>query len=142
MRTIKLVPIVTACFVAYMFLAYAHAEQSGSSSAEPPAVISAASPWYPPAAYNVRASGEITVYVEIDASGTVSSAHAIGNPPLLKASEEAASRWKFVPDRKAGRRKAQLTFVYLLAKKAEEEVPPVFEPPYKVVVVHPLGRIL
>ena len=143
MSAIKLAALVTAFFVAYMSLASVLAGQSGAPPAAQPAVISAASTWYPQAASAARASGDVVVEVEIDASGAVSSAHAVGGHPMLqKPSEEAASRWKFATDGKATGRKARLTFSYHQAQRPEEGVPPVFEPPYKVVVVNPMSRIL
>ena len=143
MRALKLVTVVTAILAAYISLASAHAGQSGAPSAAHPAVTSAASPWYPPVAKAARATGDVVVEVEIDASGGVSSARAaMGHPLLRKPSEEAASRWKFAADSEAGVRRAQLTFSYRQAGSPEDEVPPVFEPPYKVVVVAAIPRIM
>lgn len=143
MRAITLAAVVTAFSAAYISLASAHAGQAGASAAAPPAVTSAASPWYPPVAKAARASGDVVVDVEIDASGNVSSAQAAtGHPLLRKPSEEAASRWRFAADSKAGGRKAQLTFSYRQAGRPEDEVPPVFEPPYKVVVVAAIPRVM
>ena len=123
--------ILAAC----VFLASVYARTSGIHSAEQPAVISAAAPWYPDVAKAARVSGDVIVEVEIAPSGTVSAARSIeGHTLLRQRSVEAAARWKFAAAEKAGARKARLTFSFHLPKRREDEVPPLFEPPYKVVV--------
>lgn len=49
-------------------------------------------PVYPPAAKAVRASGTVTVAMEIRSDGTVSSAKAISGHPLLRAASVQAAR--------------------------------------------------
>jgi len=57
-----------------------------------PSPIKIVTPVYPPAARAVRASGTVTVVMEIRSDGTVSSAKAISGHPLLKAASIQAAR--------------------------------------------------
>lgn len=51
---------------------------------------------YPPAARAVRASGDVSVQVEVDPQGKVVTAKAFSGHPLLRAaSESAAVQWQF-----------------------------------------------
>ncbi|CAN5738590.1 hypothetical protein BH24ACI3_BH24ACI3_05800 [soil metagenome] len=55
-------------------------------------------PEYPPAARAVRASGAVTVQVEVDENGDIVEASAVSGHPLLRASAVAAAREaKFSP---------------------------------------------
>lgn len=55
-------------------------------------------PSYPQMAKMARITGVVTVYLEIDETGKVSSVHRTNGPQLLKQpAEEAARRWKFKP---------------------------------------------
>ena len=55
-------------------------------------------PVYPPLARAARASGTVTVQVEVDEQGRVTSARAVSGHPLLRASAEAAARQaRFTP---------------------------------------------
>lgn len=56
------------------------------------------SPSYPQAAKGARITGIVTVYVEVDQNGAVSTAQSTNGPLLLRqAALEAARRWKFRP---------------------------------------------
>lgn len=53
---------------------------------------------YPPMARQIRAEGEVTVEVDIDATGNISSAKAIAGPPVLRmAAVDAVRHWKYQP---------------------------------------------
>ncbi|HEX8844247.1 MAG TPA: energy transducer TonB [Pyrinomonadaceae bacterium] len=55
-------------------------------------------PSYPQTAKMARITGVVTVYLEIDEKGVVTTVHRTNGPQLLKqAAEEAARRWKFRP---------------------------------------------
>lgn len=56
------------------------------------------SPSYPQTAKSARVTGIVTVYVEVDQTGTVSTAQSTSGPALLRqAAVDAARRWKFRP---------------------------------------------
>jgi TonB family protein len=136
MKAAKLVTVVLVLSVACVYVGSTYARQSGALIAEQPSVVSAAAPWFPAVAKAAKAFGDVVVEVEIDTSGAVSSARAVeGHSLLRKVSEDAAGRWKFAAAEKAGARKARLTFSFRHAETSEDEGPPQFEPPYKVVVV-------
>ena len=108
-----------------------------------PLVITAVAPVYPPA-YD-PASGPMdvdsTIYVEVrvDKTGTVISARPLGGHPLLQpASQRAALRWRFAPTERADVRAVTLAFIFMTVPKTtpDEEVSPVFRPPYEVEVRH------
>lgn len=55
-------------------------------------------PTYPQTAKMARIMGVVTVYLEVDENGSVSTVHSVNGPQLLKqAAETAARRWKFRP---------------------------------------------
>lgn len=56
-----------------------------------------AQPPYPNAAKSVRAQGQVSVVIRIDKQGNVTVISASGNPLLLQAARDAASRSKFSP---------------------------------------------
>lgn len=86
-------------------------------SEEPPAVVSAVAPAYPPVARASRVAGEFFVDVKIDGGGKVTSAEAAGAHKLVeKAVVDAARRWRFAPAGPRGRaeRMARLTFSFMV----------------------------
>src|SRR5436853_452520 len=89
----------------------ATAQSSGQVS-----VVQAVAPIYPQEAISTKLviTGEVRVNVQIDASGVVVSARAIGGHPLLYEAAEAASRrWLFSSaDAQAGIRTVQLRFAF------------------------------
>ncbi len=55
-------------------------------------------PPYPPMARAARASGKVTVYLQLDETGAITSVQRTDGPGMLRrAAEEAARRWKFRP---------------------------------------------
>ena len=56
------------------------------------------SPSYPQTAKMARITGVVTVYLEIDENGSVTTVHRTNGPQILRqAAEDAARRWKFRP---------------------------------------------
>jgi TonB family protein len=108
-----------------------------SSATEQPVVVSAAAPLFPVLANAARVSGDVFVETQIDAAGVVTSARAEGHPLLRNACEVAAKRWRFASVQKdGGNRTARLTFSFLALqeKLPDDEITPVFYPPYRVEV--------
>lgn len=55
-------------------------------------------PSYPQTAKIARITGVVTVYLEIDENGSVTTVHRTNGPQILRqAAEDAARRWKFRP---------------------------------------------
>lgn len=119
--------------IAFGSLAFA---QSGES--EKPVVVSAVTPVYPPIAEAARASGDVTVEIEIDGEGKVTAANSDSRIKLLgRAAEEAASRWRFAPSPSGEKkRKAQLVFSFhLMSEEASSlDSTPIFYPPYRIEI--------
>lgn len=64
----------------------------------PAKLVHTVSAQYPPMARQIRAEGEVTVEVDIDATGNISSAKAISGPPVLRmAAVDAVRHWKYQP---------------------------------------------
>ena len=60
--------------------------------------VKMATPLYPPVAARANVEGRVTVEVELDAEGEVTSAKAVSGPAMLRSSaEDAANRSKFKP---------------------------------------------
>jgi TonB family protein len=69
----------------------------------PGKLISTPTPEYSPAARKAHLSGRVTVVVEIDEDGRVTSARASNGPPeLARAAEAAALKARFVPTKLSG----------------------------------------
>lgn len=101
------------------------------------AVLNAVSPVFPPTAVATNTSGTVSVEVETNAAGEVTSARSErGHPLLRKAAEDAARRWRFKSATSAST--VHLTFVFRIMPKgtSAEELTPVFAPPYQVEVRH------
>jgi TonB family protein len=109
-----------------------------TSESEQPVVVSAVVPVYPAIAEAARASGDVTVEVEIDRAGKVTAANSDGKIKLLgKAAEEAARRWQFAPSQGGEKkRKAQLVFSFHLMPEEALwlDSTPVFYPPYRIEI--------
>ena len=105
------------------------------------AVVAAVAPVYPPIAAAAHAIGDVTVEVKIDASGKVTSAHAITGRPLLQSvSVAAARRWKFgLAKESNAERTVRLTFTFIQTETnlPDDERTAVFLPPYKVQIAGP-----
>lgn len=109
-----------------------------SSATDQPVVISAVAPIFPPLANAARVSGDVLIETQIDAAGVVTSARADGHPLLRNACEAAAKRWRFARvEEDSGIRNARLTFSFraLQKKLPEDDITPVFYPPYRVEVM-------
>lgn len=107
---------------------------------EPPLVMSAVAPVFPPIAVAANISGTVLIEVEVNAAGGVISARGVSAHPLLrKAAENTARRWQFMPATSdTGARAITLTFVFRIMPKETnaDELTPVFTPPYQVEVRH------
>ncbi len=116
--------------------------QRSKTDSNQPAVIVAVAPNYFPTALHSHASGEVTITVTISANGSVLSTEGVsGNPVLVAGSMQIAKRWKFsATEDKNSVRTACLTFVYRLVPRDSpvDELLPVFKPPYRVEIAHPL----
>jgi TonB family protein len=134
----KVLPRVMAFTLA--LLSPVAGQRANAPSDEPPPVVAAVAPAFPPVASASRSQGEVEVEVEVDAGGTVRSAKAVSGSQLLrKACETAAKKWRFAPlAGGTGSRAARLTFSfgYGDAKPPEPEFTVTFMPPYKVEVKH------
>lgn len=63
-----------------------------------PTLVKKTVPEYPPIARNMHVSGVVTVAIAITPQGTVSEAHAISGPILLRqAAVDAVKNWRFRP---------------------------------------------
>jgi protein TonB len=63
-----------------------------------PKLISSTRPEYPAAARQSRVQGDVTVLVDVDATGKVTAAKALSGPPLLRpAAVESVRQWKYAP---------------------------------------------
>jgi TonB family protein len=99
-------------------------------------VLSAVAPLYPAIAQTAHASGDVIVCVDIDRSGSVTSAQVItGDELLRKASDEAARRWRFSTGSRE-HREAELTFTFHMVPDKTDSVDrtAVFYPPYRIEV--------
>lgn len=128
--------IVAMAFV-MLFLTGAGPAQNSLQKTEPPKVIKAVAPIYPPIAKAAHLEGEFRVEATIDSAGAVVVID-ISHPPKLKilreVVEKAAVQWKFEPSSDtAEKRKAQLSFIFRFVPE-EEETAITFIPPYQVEV--------
>jgi TonB family protein len=110
------------------------------NNSKQPAVISAASPVFPPIAAAANAVGEAIVDVDVNAAGRVSETVIVRVHPLLReAVDRAARKWQFerAPGG-GGRRVARLTFIFRLAPSGTpaSELTPTFLPPYTIELRH------
>lgn len=118
-----------------------------SSSQDSPAsgeveVISAVAPLYPViirgtlGAIDVRT--EVSVEMKVDRSGTVTAARSVSGHPILRVpAARAARQWKFAScDMCEEVRTVHLSFIFRTMPRGtpEEEMTPIFGPPYRVEV--------
>jgi protein TonB len=63
-----------------------------------PKLISSTRPEYPAAARQTRVQGDVTVLVDVDATGKVTAVRALSGPALLReAAVESVRQWKYAP---------------------------------------------
>jgi outer membrane biosynthesis protein TonB len=107
-------------------------------SSAPPPVIRAVAPLFPIPEKNSYAVGSVVVEIQVEADGSVSKAKAVqGHPLLYSASEKAAQRWLFASATAETKvRSAHLIFIFKLLEgsTAEEDLSPIFTPPYQIEV--------
>lgn len=126
----KLARLFTLFFIA--LLPVTNVRPAQSLNDEQPQVIKAVSPIYPPVALHAHFSGAVTVDVEINAQGSVTSVKASGATRILQiVCEAAAKRWRFSQSASTKLRKAKLTFDFILAPKdtPPSELSTIFLPP-------------
>jgi TonB family protein len=103
-------------------------------------VLEAVAPAYPMLAVASNTSGRVVVEARINAAGEVTSVKVIEGHRLLRPiAEGTAHRWRFNPSvRDAGIRTAVLTFTFNIMPKEtrDDELTPVFKPPYQVEIRH------
>ena len=65
---------------------------------KPARLISSVTPVYPPAARNLRVSGDVVIDAQIDANGRVTAMKVASGPPMLhQAAMDAVRQWKYTP---------------------------------------------
>jgi TonB family protein len=128
------VVITLACLLVILFPA-----QAMTQPFDEPVVLRAVAPAFPVPSKASFAVGAVIVEVQINASGAVTKAHAIKGHPFLHATtEKAAQRWVFAPAAAEAKvRTVRLTFVFKMmedARTPDEDVSPIFMPPFKIEV--------
>jgi TonB family protein len=129
MNLLKLV-VLPLAIIGFGLVAIA---QSPNSDSIP--VVSAVAPMYPPIARTANATGDVTLTVEIDRDGKVTSVESkSGHPLFRKSAEEAARRWVFGTSATSAKRKVTLTFLFRLIESdaSAYEGTSVYYPPYKI----------
>jgi len=123
-------------FATFILSGVASAQAIDTSSAQP-SVIRAVAPLFP-VPDKGYAVGSVIVEIQISANGSVITAHAVqGHPFLYSASEKAALRWLFATTAVETKvRTTRLTFIFkvLDGRIAEEDLSPLFMPPYQIEV--------
>ena len=131
MRMISVVILVT-----FVLSGVASAQSIDTSSTQP-SVIRAVAPLFP-VPDKGYAMGSVIVEIQINASGSVIKAHAVqGHPFLYSTSEKAALRWLFMSTAAETKvRTMRLTFIFKVmdGRIAEEDLSPLFMPPYQIEV--------
>jgi hypothetical protein len=100
-------------------------------------VVEATACHYPFLAGIEGIEGTVTIEAIIRGDGTVETARAIGGPKLLHAvAERCASKWRFASSTGTRGEKVALQFVFRLMPDGtvQEDLTPIFVPPYKVIV--------
>jgi TonB family protein len=136
-----LLTLLIVCLLGGLFCFTGLASTNGQAL-DAPTVVSAVAPTYPrfvrggAGAFDL--TGEIFVQVSIDETGNVSSARALNGAPLLQqVAQKAAKRWKFASAAKdMGIRKVRLNFIFRTMPRgtSDEDMSPIFKPPYSVEV--------
>jgi TonB family protein len=114
-------------------------------SSQQPAVLRAVAPVYPVVAASARVSATVTVEVQIDVEGKVTSSHVVEGHKLLdKAAENAARRWVFAASKDEVARSAHLTFTFILMPEGTlaDELSPVFVLPYQIEVRRTIPKVV
>jgi hypothetical protein len=110
-----------------------------------PSVLRAVPPVFPLPAGGPNAMGTVVVEAQIGTGGDVIEAKALqGHPALYHTAEAAALRWLFSAlDGRAKVRTVRLTFVFKFMDDGtpDEDLLPLFEPPYQIEVRRVLPMI-
>jgi hypothetical protein len=129
--------IYFSAFVVCLIVAtQAHMRPAIAQQAEGVTVLEAVPPIYSQVAVNARASGKLSVEVEINSDGSVASAHAVQPSIFRPAAEKAALRWRFVPSTDARLRVVKLLFHFIIVNQVVEasDLVPIFTPPYEIEI--------
>jgi len=98
-------------------------------------------PPYPPAARAVRAEGDVLIAVEVDESGKIVAANAVGGHPLLRAAAKAAAmKWSF--SQSPLRNFLVLRFQFRLADNKDKKKAAVRIGNYTLRIIEPQNMIL
>src|SRR6266481_6670133 len=124
--------------IAAILISLAFSGSENRTSAQELQPIEAVAPVYPVMALNAGVSGTVSLEVQVDQHGVVTSVRTLVGPELLrKVSERAASRWRFRPTpESAGSRSEDLIFVFSLMQGSptSDDLVPIFLPPYQIEV--------
>jgi hypothetical protein len=111
-----------------------------SASPDKPTVLEAVAPSYPEIIAKVDIKEIVYIKVQVDKMGVVISSRALTGHPLLQTvAERVAKRWRFAPTEiNSSTRELMLTFVFQIMPNGtpDEELTPVFTPPYQIEVRH------
>lgn len=127
-----------SCAVLILIVSGSLARTINKAPNEAPMVVAAVAPILPPIARQARVEGDVKVEVKVDRNGTVQSTKVISGHPLVqKASETAATKWKFSAlGQEPSVRTVQLIFRFDCVDKdklaADSTI--TFIPPYEVEV--------
>lgn len=111
----------------------------GEGTVGGPRVVSAVAPVFPDVAAQARVSGELVIEIKVDPGGAVTETRIVDGFRLFREMgrtfEATARRWRFEPGGNSVR-SARLTFVFRMmpSDTPEEDLAPVFTPPYRVEV--------
>jgi hypothetical protein len=104
-------------------------------------LIEAVAPIFPQDAWASNTSAIMKIEVSVDSSGKVMKAQDIGDNIYTykmfgSASEEAAKRWRFIPDHAVAIRKYVITFIYKIMPldASMEDLTGSYRPPYEMEV--------
>jgi len=119
-----------------------------AQTVEQPSVMRAVVPVFPHHATEMGpwAMGSVILEAQVNHKGDVIDVHAVsGHPLLYKVSENAIRRWLFAPcSDKSKARSVRLKFIFKLMDEgtAEEDLSPIFTPPYQIEVRRILPLII